>query len=382
MKIRTAKLLVPILLLSLGFMGGCSEPKSTMDKALNNSNTIDNTIAIPCLVYQEQGDKIAAILANWNIDSGTLNISKDQAFTCNKDDLHYTERARFPVSWDGSNNFILIDSCIPSDQRKSNTQLIPSGKKSKQEILLGENIRLTKIRKPNGDFDKYTIETEFYGKKVSKDIRLDMKYQDKSGKSYDLNPNDLSFTYSDGKYAYFIFARPLNEEEGLVSVKYDLSTDGKSLNTIAANKQLDPEALFLQDSVENIGGKFYSHTSDGIGMFDINQNKFEYLKSLSYDCKNYIGAQLQFVPEDHPMHFDVMGLYNNILIVSVPTDTYNKDLICAVQNNKIIGAVYIQDQNMKLMDANKNVKSEINLKELRLIDSPLSFPGKNGSNSV
>lgn len=379
MKIKMAKLLVPILLLSLYFMGGCSRPKATTgNKALENSNSSikNNTVVIPCLVYQEQGDKIVALIANWKIDSGMLDIGKDQAFSFNKND----NGTRLPVTWDGSNNFILTDSCVPSDQYRSSTKLIPLFGTGKPVIFLGENIMLTKVNKPSGELDKYSVETEVNGEKISRDIRLDMKYQDKSGKSYDLNPNDLSFTYSDGKYAYFIFAGPVTSEIGLTSVKYNLVTDETSLSRIATDKQLDIGVPFGQYSVENIGEKFYTPTSDGIGMFDVYQNKFEYLKSLSDDCKNYIGAQLQFPPEDHPMYFNVMGLYNDILIVSVPTDTYNEDLFCAVKGNKIIGAIYIQGQTMKLMDANKNVKSEINLKELKLSSCPLSFPSKNGAN--
>lgn len=348
------------------------------DKTSDNSLHLTNndSMVVPCLVYQEQGDKIVSLIASWNTNTGTLDISQDQAFSVSK-----SEQNRFVVTWDGGNNFILPDACAPSVQYRSSTKLIPLTPIDKQEVFLGENIKLTKVNKPNGDMEKYTVEIKFDGKKTTKDIYLDMKYQNKSGKSYDLNPFDLSFAYFDGQYAYFTFVRPLDEETKFILVKYNLASDEKSLNIIASGNQLTPSALFLQNSVENIGGKFYSHTDDGLGFFDINQNKFIDLKNLSYNCWNFIPSTVD--EEIYIKFLSVIGVYNDILIVSVPVKTGNNNeaLYCAVKDEQIIAAVYIHDQIMKLMDANKNVKSEINLKELKINNStPLAFPCKNGTN--
>ncbi|NLD50876.1 MAG: hypothetical protein GX660_27350, partial [Clostridiaceae bacterium] len=235
-------------------------------------------------------------------------------------------------------------------------------------------IRLIRIDKPSGDTEKYIAEIECNEKKISKDIHLEMNYQDESGKSYDLKPKELSFAYSDGKYAYFIFVRPLDGENKFISVKYNLANDEKSLNIVASGSQLTPSALFLQNSVENIGGKFYSHTDGGLGFFDINQNKFEFLKDLSYNCWNFMPSTVD--EEIYVRSLNVIGVYNDILIVSVPVNTgkTNEALYCAVKDEQIIAAIYRHDHIMQLMDENKNVKSEINLKE------PLAFPCKNAMN--
>lgn len=374
LKIKKSMLLVPVVFLSLCFTWGCSEQKSAVvNKGLDASiRSVRNDTVIPCLVYQEQGDKVVALIAKWKLESGTLDIGKEQAFSLNnKNDTS------FPMTWDGGNSFVLPDSYVLSDQYKSSSKLIPQ---SKQKAFLGENIKLTIYDKPNGNFDKYAVEVEYNGEKIRKEIRLNLKYQDKSGNSYNLVPNELAFTYAEDKYAYF-FYRPVTNAVGFIAVKYNLVTNEKSLNTIAdeAEQQLFAGNDFNQGSVENIGGEFYSFTSDGIGMVDVNQNKFKYLKELSENCKNYMVSTVE--ENEYPRYLGVSGEYKCILIISVPVKTgkTNEALYCAVKDNKIIAAIYIQDHIMQLMDANKNIKSEINLKEKKLNSyMPLSFPVKNG----
>lgn len=360
-----------ILVFSVFLFSGCSNSKTSIGQNVLDSG---KSLTIPCLLYQDQNDRVVAVKANWNIDSGTMDISKDEVFSFNKND-----KVRFPEKWDGANNIVLAESYVPSAKYSASSKLIPLCN-SKQAIFMGENIKLTKSNKANGELDKYSIEVSLNGEKISKDIRLDMKYQDKSGKSHDLNPFDLSFTYFDGNNAYFIYARPFGDEIGLISVKYNILTDEKTLTKIATNKNLDSETLLLQDTIENIGENFYTPTSFGLGVFNVNQNKFEYLEKLSNDCNNFI---ISTTKSEFPAYFGIFGVYNDILIVSVPvcTGKTNESLYCAIKDNKIIAAIYRQDQIMKLMDANKNVKSEINLKELKLnSDMPLAFPGKNGLN--
>lgn len=378
-KIKVALLILIILLVFLS-TGGCSKLNMRENDNTGPQSTqgpVDTAtyqgLTIPCLIYREQNNQTVAVKASWDIGAGALDISQDEVFFFSN-----TEPARFPEIWDGANNIVLVDSYVPSAQYNAHSKLVPKSD-SAQAIFWGENIQLTKIPKTDGELDKYRIEVSHDGQAISKDIRPDMQYQDQSGQSYDLNPNDLSFTYFDGENAFFVYTRSMDNGIGLLSLKYNILTDEKSLTEIPTH-DLCPETLLLQNTIENIKTRFYTPTYNGIGVFDIGRNKFEYMENLSNDCNNYIKSTAK---SEFHQYMNILGVYNDILIVSVPVHTGKTDesLYCAIKDNKIIAAIYRQDQIMKFMDANKKIKSEINLQKLKLKpDMPLAFPGKNGLN--
>ncbi len=370
---KETTVLTAVLFVFLFFTIGCENPNSPNQENMYQNDNVHDEIIIPCLVYEENGYVIDSLVASWNTSAGTLNISEKKAYSFNKND----EVRCF--TWNGNDCFLLSDTCVPSSQYLISTELFPLDAKSKQEVLFGDNIKL--FKKLPDEPNVYSIQTEIDGQIQTKDIQLkDTKYQDSSGKYYDLNPFDLSFTYADGVYAYFIFIRPIDHENKFIVIKYNLASNESMINIISSDSQLTPSSLFLQKDVVNINERFYSHTDKGIGALDLVQSKFTYLIELSQECWSFIPSTIK--SDIYISSLSVIGAYNDILLVSVPVNTGKSDesLICATRDNKIIGAIYRHDHIMQFYDKDKNLKSELNFEGNIGYGSQLIFPTKNNTN--
>ncbi|MDH7577876.1 MAG: hypothetical protein QHH75_08650 [Bacillota bacterium] len=376
MRAKKAGLLICIVLIAFLF-NACTNKSLTQSISSKIKRESTNDIELPCLVYQQQGEKITAIKANWDIKNGKLNISKDdEAFSFDAKNSY-----KIPEYWDGKDKFIIPDFCRPSDNYKKTIKLIPLKAKGQQkDIFIGDNIEVEKIKKDTGELEKYRITAKKDGDIITKEVKFDINYKNDSGKEIPLDPiGDLSFVYYDGENAYFVYVRQLFS---IFIVKYNMLTGKQTVNEIKLpDDTIDFQTIFLQDTVENVGKKFYAPTVDGIGLLDLHNNTFAKLDDITNKCKNFIKSTGH---GEVPEYFLISGIYNDqVLVVGVPVHTGQtyEHLYCAIKDNQIIGAIYRQNQMLLVMDNNKNIKSRINMKEMNIRgDVPLAFPGKNGLN--
>lgn len=342
-------------------MSGCNSTKDHTDIFINNSPK--SQVLVPFLTYyNETNNKVKGKISYWDLNNGKVNLTDKVVYTAiPMEDNDYVE----PITWDGNKEIVLHKTSIPDSEFKEKAKII---KKYTMDIVIGRNIEVKRNLDKNKKVKDYNLYLHDENGIIEKKSAFLLKAKDDKNNDIIVGEEDVpSYVDYNRKTGEIIFVFKYSFETHTNIYVARCNTNNMDKINWDEIKLSEGNYTPCTHNSALIGSKYYIQSYLSLAEIDLFKNESKMLDNLTKECRSIV-KEGSFKP-DFPKDIIPVGVYENILILKVPvsTDTNLEYLMCAFKNNEFLGAIHLKsDDTWSVIDSNKKVISEINLKDKNL----------------
>lgn len=348
-----------ILLTSLMLLvSSCTSINDVIQTKIENE---DIQLLVPFLAYYNDSDnKIVAKLSYWDLNSSTINFS-EQPIYITPTNNNYVE----PIVWDGNKRLVLHKTSLPDNEFKDITEIIEN---YTTRTIYGRDIKAIKnthFSEKTGNYQIYLYNEDIV---VEKKIEFLIISRDDDNNDIIIGTQEPSYIDYDkisGEIT-FIFRYPFENHTNIYIAKCNVDNIDK----------IDWEEIKLSDEIDIftpapnncalVGQKYYIQSYPELAVIDLEKKEAKMLGEIARKCRSIV-EEGSFEPP-FPKSIAPIGVFEDILILQVPvsTDVNIEYVICAFQNDKLLGAIHLKNDSWNIIDSENNVISEIDVKNKNL----------------
>ncbi|MBE3592341.1 MAG: hypothetical protein IMW84_05615 [Thermoanaerobacter sp.] len=323
-------------------------------------------IKIPFFVYTNESDnKYAARLCYWDLNNVKVNLTEEMVYV--SEDRNFLT----PVFWDGDSRIVLRKTSYPTDEYKDRAEIVKS---NDMNTVYGKDIKakrnLDNNSEPIKKVKSYTLYLHNGSDVVEKDVSFLYKTKDDKGNDITVGeynyPCFIDYDRKTGDIT-FIFSYPFDTHTNVYIAKSNVD----SIDKISWEEvKLPGGGVVYTPSPYNtmlIGSKYYIQCFKTLCEVDLKGKKVTLLDDVAKECRSIV-REGDF-KADYSKDIKPVGKYKDVLILSLPvsTDTNVEPLICALKDNKLLGAIHPKSNDMwDIIGPDKKVASSIDVKDKNL----------------
>lgn len=336
---------------------------ATPEKISNEANEVQEII--PFLTFSnDSNNKVLAKLSYWNLKNSTVDFTDKVVYTAVP-----TESNDFiePVVWDGDKRFVLHKTSSSEEEFKENAKVIEN---YTMNTIYGRNIEAVKNMDIDGKTKDYSLLLNSENGIIEKKVAFLLSIKDEKNNDIVVGEQDIpSYIDYDDKTGEitFIFKYFFETYTNIYVARCNVNnTDMIGWKEIMLSEEIKTGGNYTPypNNSVLIGSKYYIQSLSSFAEVDLDKKASNTLDDLSKECRSVV-KEGSFEP-DFPKDILPVGVYKDILILNLPIsmDADIEYLMCAYRGNEFLGAIHLKnDETWNIIDSNKKVISEINVKD-------------------